>query len=321
MIGKDYGLIDKNINAPLSGTHLDTITIKIAPAGTIYTNEAGEISHSKFGHAWVEFQGESIGWGTGETKEIGGADNITFKDSAGYDQFQVTSITYPLYTEQVIKNIENYLSDVINGVFDGEFGSFPKDYHLLKNNCIKFVNSILAITREGGNVDAIPDLIGISPNMIIDNMECSVQVFKEIDSGFPFDLTGADIINLAENSVISFEKYGGFAQHREFEQYEEVFDQGEDFLEPLNLQGDAIKENVTNNNELSALSEAALSAISILYEENEITSINNHLSINGNDGNTMEIASTDVVTDEIIHPLNVTIDIVGVNNSFNDMIL
>ncbi|MDX7989243.1 hypothetical protein FE392_18335 [Xenorhabdus sp. 12] len=314
MIGKDYGLIDKNINAHLSGTHLETITVKIAPAGTIYTNEAGEISHSKFGHAWVEFQGESIGWGTGETKEIGGADNITFKDSAGYDKFQVTSITYPLYTEQVIKNIENYLSDVINGVFDGEFGSFPKDYHLLKNNCIKFVNSILSITREGGNADAIPDLIGISPNMIIDNMDCSVQIFKEIDSAFPFDFTGSGIINLAENNVISFEQYG------KSEQYGEFFDQREGGLGSLNLQDDVVKENMANDNELYALSESALSAMSILYEENEIIDINNHFIMNWS-GGSMQIANTDFGIDEMIKPLNATIDIVGVNTTFDTVIL
>ncbi|MBD2793031.1 hypothetical protein [Xenorhabdus szentirmaii] len=312
MAGKDYGLVDKNSNFPLSGTHLDTITVKIAPAGTLYSNEFGEVSHSRFGHAWVEFQGESIGWGTGESKEVGGADNITFKDSVAYDKQKVTSITYPLYTDQVIKNIENYLADIINGFFDGEFGSFSKDYHLIDNNCIKFVNSILAITRESDdsdNVDAIPDLMGISPDLIIESFECQVQAFKEMKPAAPFDFIGDDIIYFAENNVLIFEADEAFSG------------QNEGALELFALWRDTTKENLTDNIGMYVLDEFTLPEMSVIYIENDSVDTSGNGFINWSGEYTIQTENLYFEADKMVALFNSTIDVVGVNNNFDDLVL
>ncbi|WP_340614114.1 hypothetical protein [Xenorhabdus thailandensis] len=84
MRGKSPGTYFNKADADLLPYH-GGITIKIAPSGTKYTNEAGKVSESRFGHAWVEFQGESIGWGLGDDKSVGGVDNLTFRDSMAYD--------------------------------------------------------------------------------------------------------------------------------------------------------------------------------------------------------------------------------------------
>ncbi|WP_426576497.1 hypothetical protein ACP179_18975 [Xenorhabdus stockiae] len=199
----------------------DSITIKVAPSGTEYTNAAGVVSKSTFGHAWVEFQGESIGWGLGDDKKVGGVDNLTFRDSVGYDPSKVVSVTYPLYSEPVIGNIERYISELKSNNFDGwaEGTGFKKDYHLLTNNCIDFVNSILEVTEYENNVDwldYIPPLQGITPdgviriqdldpNMVKEVIEQHISEFENKETPLVIDLTGDGITTIAENGNILFD--------------------------------------------------------------------------------------------------------------------
>ncbi|MBD2784886.1 hypothetical protein ID858_03015 [Xenorhabdus sp. DI] len=197
------------------------ITIKIAPSGTEYTNAAGVVSNSTFGHAWVEFQGESIGWGLGDDKKLGGVDNLTFRDSMAYDPSKVVSVTYPLYSEPVVGNIERYISELKSNDFDGwaKDLKFKKDYHLLTNNCIDFVNSILEITEVENDVhwlDAIPGLRGLTPNSNINLLNLDANTVKEIieqhinefenkETPLVIDLTGDGITTITENSNIFFD--------------------------------------------------------------------------------------------------------------------
>ncbi|WP_426576498.1 hypothetical protein ACP179_18985 [Xenorhabdus stockiae] len=199
----------------------DSITIKVAPSGTEYTNAAGVVSKSTFGHAWVEFQGESIGWGLGDDKSIGGVDNLTFRDSVGYDPSKVVSVTYPLYSEPVIGNMERYISELKSNNFDGwaDASKFKKDYHLLTNNCIDFVNSILHVTEyenEIHELDAIPPLQGMTPdgvirlldldaNMVKAIIEQHISDFENKETPLVIDLTGDGITTIAENGNIFFD--------------------------------------------------------------------------------------------------------------------
>ncbi|CDG95127.1 Complete genome; segment 14/17 (modular protein) [Xenorhabdus bovienii str. puntauvense] len=197
------------------------ITIKIAPSGTEYTNAAGVVSKSPFGHAWVEFQGESIGWGLGDDKKVGGVDNLTFRDSMGYDASKVVSVTYPLYSEPVVGNIERYISELKSGNFDGwaNESKFKKDYHLLTNNCIDFVNSILEVTgyeNEILELDTIPKLFGFTPDRVIRLLDLDQNQVKEIieqqisdfenkETPLVIDLTGDGIATIKENGNIFFD--------------------------------------------------------------------------------------------------------------------
>lgn len=203
-VGKDFGLVDKNDSARLKGQHIDTLTIKMAPSGTQYTNENQKVSNSMFGHVWIEFQGQSIGWGLGDTKTTGGVENLTFRDSIGYDQAKTTSITFPLYSQSVVNNISNYIS----GLKMGDFGNFSPNYNLVSNNCISFVNSVISITHydnDKHNIDFINELQGMSPNAIIEAINDYITEQQETETPLVIDLTGAGINTLANDGLICFD--------------------------------------------------------------------------------------------------------------------
>ncbi|MEQ2027777.1 hypothetical protein ABLB84_18965 [Xenorhabdus szentirmaii] len=197
------------------------ITVKIAPSGTEYTNAAGVVRNSTFGHAWVEFQGESIGWGLGDDKKLGGVDNLTFRDSMAYDPSQVFSVTYPLYSQPIIDNIGQYISQLKSNNFNeiAKYSGFKENYNLLTNNCIDFVNSILGLTEEnseGFMLDYIPELRGLTPNGVIRLLDLDPNAVKEIieqqidefenkETPLVIDLTGDGINTIAENRNIFFD--------------------------------------------------------------------------------------------------------------------
>ncbi|AYA39649.1 hypothetical protein HZS38_03095 [Xenorhabdus nematophila] len=197
------------------------ITVKIAPSGTEYTNAAGDVSKSPFGHAWVEFQGESIGWGLGDDKKLGGVNNLTFIDSMAYDPSQVFSVTYPLYSQPIIDNIVQYISQLKSNNFNeiAKYSGFKENYNLLTNNCIDFVNSILGLTEEdseGFMLDYIPELRGLTPNGVIRLLDLDPNAVKEIieqqidefenkETPLVIDLTGDGINTIAENRNIFFD--------------------------------------------------------------------------------------------------------------------
>ncbi|EKT63851.1 hypothetical protein [Providencia burhodogranariea] len=209
MIGKDYGLVNKETNEKFNGQYTGTITVKIAPSGTKYAPFGGEGIQSQFGHVWIEFQGESIGWGVGDTKEIGGTENLTFIDSIAYNKSSVTNITYPIYSPMVMDNITQYISEVKSGKFTRQWGDFKLgSYNILTNNCIKFVNSILKITEydnEIDNIDYIPPLVGLTPNDILLNIEGHKRDYETIESPLLIDITGNGIITQREGGLIYFD--------------------------------------------------------------------------------------------------------------------
>ncbi|WP_109420168.1 hypothetical protein [Proteus terrae] len=98
----------------------------------------------------------------------GGADNLTFHDSKGYDSNKVTSMTFPLYSPEISDRISNAIEQMKNGSYQ----HFPSSYNLLTNNCIDFVNHLLALTENGeNNPDYILQLMGDTPNKIIEKIE------------------------------------------------------------------------------------------------------------------------------------------------------
>ncbi|WP_235525399.1 C97 family peptidase [Photorhabdus heterorhabditis] len=214
MRGKSPGTYFNKTDADLLPYH-GGITIKVAPSGTEYTNAAGVVSKSPFGHAWVEFQGESIGWGLGDDKKVGGVDNLTFRDSMAYDPSKVVSVTYPLYSEPVVGNIERYIYELKNGNFSG----FKKDYNLLTNNCIDFVNSILEITEYDNEIhyldyiqplhgltpDGVIHLLDLDPNQVKEIIEQHIDEFENKETPLVIDLTGDGITTILENGNLFFD--------------------------------------------------------------------------------------------------------------------
>lgn len=201
-VGKNFGLIERNEIKGKNYTIRETITIKIAPSHTIYTDINNQSTKSKFGHAWIEFKGESIGWGMGESKIEGGLDNLTFHDSEGYDPNKVTSVTLPLYTNEIIGRINN----AIPKMKSGDYTHFESSYNLFNNNCIDFVNYILALTENGEhNPDYILQLIGDTPDEIIEKMEEYVDEQKETETPLVIALTGDGILTLPDDDNIHFD--------------------------------------------------------------------------------------------------------------------
>ncbi|MEQ6968007.1 hypothetical protein [Pectobacterium polaris] len=203
-IGKDFGLVDKYDNSRFHGKHIDTLTVKVAPSGTLYTDANGSTKESMFGHIWVEFQNESIGWGLGETKSNGGAENLTFRDSIGYDPARTSSVIFPLYSQNVVENIVNYLSDLKNG----NFNNFSPNYNLLTNNCIDFVNSILSMTHYDNDkhgLDHINEISERTPDKIVENLDKIVSDQESTETPLVIDLMGDGIMTLKEDGSITFD--------------------------------------------------------------------------------------------------------------------
>ncbi|QXF35373.1 hypothetical protein CE143_20960 [Photorhabdus luminescens] len=376
MPSKDYGLVDKVFNENFKGMHVETITVKIAPSGTKYTNSAGDVSKSTFGHVWVEFQGESIGWGLGDNKQVGGVENITFRDSIAYDKSKISSVTYPIYSESVVHNMRNYISDLKNG----NFYDFKPNYNLLTNNCIDFVNSILRVSHYDNDkhgIDFIQELRGMSPNAVLDNLEEIVEDQKSTETPLIIDLTGDGIITIAENGSIYFdhdndgivessgwieannaflvwdkngdgkinngnELFGnnsilkngiksanGFAALADLDDnFDGIFNQNDSLWNSLELWIDANKDGITDNGELYKLSESGISAINLTYKENGFKDINGNIhglesSVLWNNGDTTKIVDVFFAVDKNIQmaSLNSNIDIIGINNTFSEIIL
>lgn len=201
-VGKDFGLIERNEIIGKNYTIRETITIKIAPSGALYTDINGKSTESTFGHAWIEFKGESIGWGMGGSKMEGGSDNLTFHDSKGYDPNKVTSVTLPLYTNEIIGRINNAISKMKSG----DYTNFESNYNLFNNNCIDFVNYILALTENGEhNPDYILQLMGDTPNEIIEKMEEYVDEQKETETPLVIALVDEGIFTLPDDDNIYFD--------------------------------------------------------------------------------------------------------------------
>lgn len=201
-VGKDFGLIERNEIKGKNYTIRETITVKIAPSGTVYTDINRKSTESTFGHAWIEFKGESIGWGMGESKMEGGSDNLTFHDSKGYDPNKVTSVTLPLYTNEIIGRINNAISKMKSG----DYTHFESNYNLFNNNCIDFVNYILALTENGEhNPDYILQLMGDTPNKIIEKMEEYVDEQKETETPLVIALVDEGIFTLPDDDNIYFD--------------------------------------------------------------------------------------------------------------------
>ncbi|MEQ2015756.1 hypothetical protein ABLB90_04020 [Photorhabdus bodei] len=376
MPSKDYGLVDKVFNENFKGMHVETITVKIAPSGTKYANASGDVSKSTFGHVWVEFQGESIGWGLGDNKQVGGVENITFRDSIAYDKSKVSSVTYPIYSESVVHNMRNYISDLKNG----NFYDFKPNYNLLTNNCIDFVNSILRVSHYDNDkhgIDFIQELRGMSPNAVLDNLEEIVEDQKSIETPLIIDLTGDGIITIAENGSIHFdhdndgivessgwieannaflvwdkngdgkinngnELFGnnsilkngiksanGFAALADLDDnFDGIFDQNDSLWNSLELWIDANKDGITDNGELYKLSESGIFAINLTYKENGFKDINGNIhglesSVLWNNGNTTKIVDVFFTVDKNIpmESLNSNVDIIGINDTFSEIIL
>ncbi|MDS0790358.1 hypothetical protein OSB94_19905 [Proteus vulgaris] len=201
-VGQDFGLIErdeiKNKHYPI----VDTIKVNIAPSGTLYTDINNQTSKSSFGHVWVEFRGESIGWGLGDTKMEGGADNLTFHDSKGYDSNKVTSMTFPLYSPEISDRISNAIEQIKNGSYQ----HFPSSYNLLTNNCIDFINHLLALTENGeNNPDYILQLMGDTPNKIIEKIEEYILEQQEAETPLVIALTESGIFTLPDDDSIHFD--------------------------------------------------------------------------------------------------------------------
>lgn len=201
-VGKNFGLIERNEIIGKNYTIRETITVKIAPSHTVYTDINNQSTKSKFGHAWIEFKGESIGWGMGGSKMEGGSDNLTFHDSKGYDPNKVTSITLPLYTNEIIGRINNAISKMKSG----DYTHFESNYNLFNNNCIDFVNYILALTENGEhNPDYILQLIGDTPDKIIEKMQEYIDEQKETETPLVIALTESGIFTLPDDDSIHFD--------------------------------------------------------------------------------------------------------------------
>ena len=201
-VGKDFGLIERNEIKGKNYTIRETITVKIAPSGTVYTDINRKSTESTFGHAWIEFKGESIGWGMGKSKMEGGSDNLTFHDSKGYDPNKVTSVTLPLYTNEIIGRINNAISKMKSG----DYTHFESNYNLFNNSCIDFVNYILALTENGEhNSDYILQLMGDTPNKIIEKMEEYVDEQKETETPLVIALVDEGIFTLPDDDNIYFD--------------------------------------------------------------------------------------------------------------------
>lgn len=201
-VGKNFGLIERNEIKGKNYTIRETITVKIAPSGTVYTDINRKSTESTFGHAWIEFKGESIGWGMGKSKMEGGSDNLTFHDSKGYDPNKVTSVTLPLYTNEIIGRINNAISKMKLG----DYTHFESNYNLFNNNCIDFVNYILALTENGEhNPDYILQLMGDTPNKIIEKMEEYVDEQKETETPLVIALVDEGIFTLPDDDNIYFD--------------------------------------------------------------------------------------------------------------------
>lgn len=171
-VGQDFGLIErdeiKNKHYPI----VDTIKVNIAPSGTLYTDINNQTSKSSFGYVWVEFRGESIGWGLGDTKMEGGADNLTFHDSKGYDSNKVTSMTFPLYSPEISDHISNAIEQMKNGE---------------------------------NNPDYILQLMGDTPNKIIEKIEEYILEQQEAETPLVIALTESGIFTLPDDDSIHFD--------------------------------------------------------------------------------------------------------------------
>jgi hypothetical protein len=208
MSGKDLGLVEKDQLRQFHGTEKDILTVKVAPAGTIFTDADGNQSKSLFGHVWIEFQGESIGWGLGDSKGVGGAENLTFRDSQAYDAANTSSISYPLYSQSVIGNISNYISDLKSGVFNRDFSS---NYNLVTNNCIDFVNSVIRVTHHDNDMhfmDHVLELDELTPNGVEENLEETAEEQKNAETPLVIDMTGEGIHTTLEDGSIYFDHSG-----------------------------------------------------------------------------------------------------------------
>ncbi|OKP02121.1 hypothetical protein [Xenorhabdus eapokensis] len=393
MRGMSPGTYHNRTDADLLPYH-GGITIKIAPSGTKYTNEAGKVSESRFGHAWVEFQGESIGWGLGVDKRVGGVDNLTFRDSTAYDASKVVSVTYPLYSENVVGNIERYISELKNGNFDNNWAKssgFKKNYNLLTNNCIDFVNSILAVTEVDNDahyLDYIQPLQGLTPDGIIHLLDLDLNQVKEIieqhinefenkETPLVIDLTGGGITTIAENGNLFFdhdnngiiessgwiesnsaflvwdknrdgkinngnELFGnnsilkngtkadhGFAALADLDDNNDgIFDQNDSLWNSLELWIDANRDAITDSGELHKLSESGISSINLVHKENGFKDINGNIhglesTVNWDNGNVTKIVDVyfAVNKNKTIESVTSHIDIVGVNDTFSEVIL
>ncbi|MCT8342671.1 MULTISPECIES: hypothetical protein [Photorhabdus] len=375
MPSKDYGLVDKIFNENFKEMHVETITVKIAPSGTKYTNATGDVSKSTFGHVWVEFQGESIGC-LGDNKQVGGVENISFRDSIAYDKSKISSVTYPIYSESVVNNMKSYISDLKNG----NFYDFKPNYNLLTNNCIDFVNSILRVSHydnDKNGIDFIQELRGMSPNAVLDNLEEVVEDQKNTETPLIIDLTGDGIITIAENGSIYFdhdndgivESSGWIEANNAFLVWDKngdgkinngnelfgnnfilkngnksengfvaladlddncdgIFDQNDSLWNSLELWIDANKDGITDDGELYKLSESGISAINLTYKENGFKDINGNIhglesSVLWNNGNTTKIVDVFFTVDQNMQmaSLNSNIDIIGVNDTFSEIIL
>ncbi|MBD2792578.1 hypothetical protein [Xenorhabdus szentirmaii] len=201
-IGKNFGLIERNDFKGEGYVIKYTLKINIAPSGTTYTNINGDQSKSAFGHVWVEFNGESIGWGTGDSKMAGGAENLTFHDSKGYDSTKVTSITLPLYADEVAGNIKGFISEMK----EGNYKHFPNNYNLLTNNCIDFVNHILSLSEIGeNNPDYMLELFGGTPNEIIERIQEHIDEQESVETPLVIALSGDGIFTLPDDDTIYFD--------------------------------------------------------------------------------------------------------------------
>ncbi|CAM3158632.1 Complete genome; segment 14/17 [Xenorhabdus nematophila ATCC 19061] len=138
-----------------------------------------------------------------------------------YDPSQVFSVTYPLYSQPIIDNIGQYISQLKSNNFNeiAKYSGFKENYNLLTNNCIDFVNSILGLTEEdseGFMLDYIPELRGLTPNGVIRLLDLDPNAVKEIieqqidefenkETPLVIDLTGDGINTIAENRNIFFD--------------------------------------------------------------------------------------------------------------------
>ncbi|AXG45328.1 hypothetical protein GPY51_23000 [Photorhabdus laumondii subsp. laumondii] len=293
-----------------------------------------------------------------------------------YDKSKISSVTYPIYSESVVNNMRNYISDLKNG----NFYDFKPNYNLLTNNCIDFVNSILRVSHydnDKNGIDFIQELRGMSPNAVLDNFEEIVEDQKSTETPLIIDLTGDGIITIAENGSIYFdhdndgivessgwieannaflvwdkngdgkinngnELFGnnsilkngvksvnGFAALADLDDnFDGIFDQNDSLWNSLELWIDANKDGITDDGELYKLSESGISAINLTYKENGFKDINGNIhgfesSVLWNNGDTTKIVDVFFAVDKNIQmeSLNSNIDIIGINNTFSEIIL
>ncbi|MBD2798274.1 hypothetical protein ID856_17400 [Xenorhabdus sp. 18] len=130
-------------------------------------------------------------------------ENLTYHDTKGYDPSKVTSFTLPLYSHDGV----NMIRSSINDVKLGNFNSFSPNYNLLTNNCIDFVNGILMSNGEPGedNPDAIRELLGKTPNQIIEKIEEYIEGEEERDTPLIIALSEDGIFTLPDNDTIYFD--------------------------------------------------------------------------------------------------------------------